>query len=87
MIKESITIKASEVHSKPIRWLWPKQIAKGKLTILTEIPDWEIQISNFIKQQYLEIKWPIDGSSAEKGSVILLNAEDDAGYNQTDFKH
>ena len=24
-------------------------------------------------------KWPIDGSMAEKGSVILLNAEDDAG--------
>ena len=81
MIKESITIKASEVHSKPIRWLWPKQIAKGKLTILTGDPGLgKSQISNFIAATVSRGgKWPIDGSSAEKGSVILLNAEDDAG--------
>ena len=81
MIKESITIRASDVHSKPIRWLWPKQIAKGKLTILTGDPGLgKSQISNFIAATVSRGgKWPIDGSSAEKGSVILLNAEDDAG--------
>ena len=81
MIKESITIRASDVHSKPIRWLWPKQIAKGKLTILTGDPGLgKSQISNFIAATVSRGgKWPIDGSSAEKGSVILLNAEDDPG--------
>ena len=81
MIKESITIKASEVHSKPIRWLWPKQIAKGKLTILSGDPGLgKSQITAFIAATVSQGgKWPIDRSSAEKGSVILLNAEDDAG--------
>ena len=81
MKKKPITIKASEVKSKPINWLWPYQIAKGKLTIITGDPGLgKSQITAFIAATVSRGgKWPVEGSEAEKGSVILLNAEDDAG--------
>ena len=33
-----VTRKFSEIQAKPISWLWDKQIAKGKITIISGDP-------------------------------------------------
>ena len=70
----------ADVESRPIRWLWPGRIALGRISLLVGMPgagksfltcDMAARVST--GQQ-----WP-DGSRCERGSVLLVTAEDDPG--------
>ncbi len=68
----------SEVVEKPIDWLWPSRIAKGRLTLLNGRPG--------LGKSYLTCEmaatvstgrdWP-DGTPCDGGEVVMLTAEDD----------
>jgi RecA-family ATPase len=72
------SIPLSSVQAKPIKWLHPGRIPRGKITIIAGDPD--------VGKTFLTLdiaarvsngtKWP-DGSSNEKGNVLILTAEDD----------
>jgi len=70
----------SDIDSRPVNWLWHGRIALGRITLLGGMPgaaksfltcDMAARIST-------GTPWP-DGSECDKGSVILLSAEDDPG--------
>ncbi len=73
-------LNISEVEDKPIDWLWPSRIAKGRLTLLNGRPG--------LGKSYLTCEmaatvstgrdWP-DGTPCDVGSVLMLTAEDDPG--------
>lgn len=70
----------ADVKPQPIRWLWPRRIAIGKLTLLVGDPD--------VGKSFLTLDmaarvtrgrgWPnCPDATAEPGGVVLLSAEDD----------
>lgn len=75
---EGQSIKLSSVDPKPIKWLHPGRIPRGKITIIAGDPD--------VGKTFLTLDiaarvstgedWP-DGSKNEQGEVLLLSAEDD----------
>lgn len=69
----------SDIEPKPIRWVWPGIIARGKLTLFAGNPGTcktqvTISIAATITTGGL---WPVDGSRSEIGNVIFVSAEDD----------
>jgi hypothetical protein len=81
---EPIVVRLSDIEPRPVQWLWPGRIALGKLTLLAGDPglgksclslDLAMRVS-------LGSPWPDDRTStAPRGSVVLLGAED--GLNDT----
>ena len=71
-------IKASEVKIKPVKWLWPGVLAQGKLVIIAGDPGLgKSQISLFVCATVSSGgKWPVSGEVSEKGSSLILSAED-----------
>ncbi|MBT4660633.1 MAG: AAA family ATPase [Candidatus Marinimicrobia bacterium] len=71
-------IKASEVKIKPVKWLWPGVLAQGKLVIIAGDPGLgKSQISLFVCATVSNGgKWPVSGEVSEKGSSLILSAED-----------
>ncbi len=69
----------ADVEAKPIRWLWPGRIARGKVALLAGHPGLgKSQVTISIAATVSTGgTWPVDGARCERGSVILLNAEDD----------
>jgi putative DNA primase/helicase len=76
-----ILISMAEVHSRPIEWLWPGRIARGKVTLIAGDPG--------LGKSFLTLDlaarvsrgspWPdAPNASAPLGGVVLLSAEDDA---------
>jgi len=72
--------RLSEIQTKPIRWLWPGRIARGKVSMIAGHPGLgKSQVTAALAAVVTTGgKWPVDISACEVGSVILLNAEDDA---------
>ncbi len=72
--------KASEVRPRPVDWLWPNRIAKGKLTMVGGDPGLgKSQITASIAAIISAGKnWPGCGSKATLGNAFILSAEDDA---------
>lgn len=73
-------VTMADIESRPIRWLWPGRIALGRISLLVGMPgagksfltcDMAARVSN-------GQRWP-DGSLCERGSVLLVTAEDDPG--------
>jgi RecA-family ATPase len=69
----------SDVEAKPIRWLWPGRIARGKLTIIAGDPGLgksqiTASIASVVTTGGL---WPVDRDKCERGDVLFLTAEDD----------
>jgi putative DNA primase/helicase len=71
--------RMDEVEAKHVEWLWPNRLARGKLTLLAGDPGiGKSQISVDITARISQgSRWP-DGGNAERGSVIILSAEDSA---------
>ncbi|MGH8487605.1 MAG: ATP-binding protein [Gammaproteobacteria bacterium] len=72
--------RVSDIEAKPIRWLWPGRIARGKVTMLAGHPGLgksqvTVSMAAVVSTGGL---WPVDRSQCEQGSVIILSAEDDA---------
>lgn len=70
----------SDIEAKPVRWLWPGRIARGKVSMIAGHPGLgKSQITAALAAVVTTGgSWPVDRTPCERGRVILLNAEDDA---------
>jgi AAA domain len=73
-----VTRCVADIAAQPVRWLWPGRIARGKVTMLAGHPGLgKSQLAlDFAATVTVVRTWP-DGTRAERGSVIILSAEDD----------
>lgn len=71
--------RASNIQAKPINWLWPSRIARGKVSMLAGNPGLgKSQVTaNMAATVSVGGSWPLDGASCELGNVVILSAEDD----------
>ena len=71
--------RASDIECKPIRWLWPGWLARGKLHILAGAPGTgKTTIALALAAAVSSGKaWP-SGTSAPVGNVLIWSGEDDA---------
>ena len=70
----------ADVQPRPVRWLWPGRIARGKVTLIAGHPGLgKSQVATaFAAIVTTGGCWPADGKRAEVGSAIFMTAEDDA---------
>lgn len=71
--------RVADVQARPIRWLWPGRIARGKVSIIAGNPGLgksqvTVGMAATVSTGGL---WPFDGKCCEVGNVIILSAEDD----------
>lgn len=69
----------ADVRAKPIRWLWPGRIARGKVSLIVGHPGLgKSQVTaGFAAIVSTGGSWPVDRTPCERGRVLLLSAEDD----------
>lgn len=72
--------RMSDVQPKPVNWLWPGRIARGKVTMIAGHPGLgKSQLTaNMAAVVTTGGMWPADKTQCEQGNVILFSAEDDA---------
>src|SRR5215217_3438372 len=72
-----VGIKASEVVTKPVEWLWDKRIPKGKLTMFDGDPDVgkSVVTMDLAARVSTGRTFP-DGAPCETGNVLIVNVED-----------
>jgi RecA-family ATPase len=72
------TICLADVEPKPINWLWPDRIARGKLTLISGDPGLGKSLITVALASAVSNggRWPVGGGYAPLGSVILLSEED-----------
>lgn len=72
--------RMSDIQAKPIRWLWPGRIARGKVSMIAGNPGLgKSQLTASLAAIVTTGgRWPVDGGRCDRGSVIFLSAEDDA---------
>jgi putative DNA primase/helicase len=73
------TRRLSDIEAKPVNWLWPGRIARGKLTIIAGNPNLgKSQITASIAAVVTTGgTWPVDRGPCKHGDVVFLTAEDD----------
>jgi len=69
----------SQIVPKSVNWLWPGRIARGKLSIFVGNPGLGksqvcASLASVVSNGGL---WPVDRTQADRGSVVILSAEDD----------
>lgn len=72
--------RASEIEAKPIHWLWPNRMARGKVSMLAGNPGLgksqvTVSMAAVVSNGFM---WPVERAPCERGKVIFLSAEDDA---------
>jgi putative DNA primase/helicase len=74
-----VTRCVADINAQPVRWVWPGRIALGKVTMLAGHPGTgKSQLALAIGATVTAgVRWPVDDTKAEPGSVIILSAEDD----------
>lgn len=75
-----LTRCVADVQARPVRWLWPGRIARGKVSMLAGHPGLgksqiAISVAAIVSTGGL---WPVDCTPCERGSVLIFSAEDDA---------
>ncbi len=75
---ELVTRCFADIEAKPIRWLWPGRIARGKLTIIAGDPGLgksllTVSLAAIVTKGG---QWPVDRTPCERERVIFLSAED-----------
>jgi putative DNA primase/helicase len=72
--------RLSDIEAKPVRWLWPGRIARGKVSILAGHPG--LGKSQITASMTAIVStggaWPLDHTHCERGNVVFFSAEDDA---------
>lgn len=79
-VKTNITYRRfSNITSKPISWLWPGMIAKGKVTIISGDPGLgkSQMTASFAAITTTGSAWPNSSTRGDTANVIFLSAEDD----------
>jgi putative DNA primase/helicase len=72
--------RASDIEAKPIRWLWPSRIARGKVSMIAGNPGLgksQVTVS-MAAVVSTGSAWPAERTRCEPGNVFVLSAEDDA---------
>jgi hypothetical protein len=69
----------SDITAKPVSWLWPGRIARGKVSIIAGNPGLgKSQVTASIAAVITTGgHWPVDRSQCSPGEVVFLSAEDD----------
>jgi KaiC/GvpD/RAD55 family RecA-like ATPase len=72
-----IGVRASDVITKPVEWLWDKRIPKGKLTMFDGDPDVgkSVVTMDLAARVSTGRTFP-DGAPCEAGNVLIVNVED-----------
>jgi putative DNA primase/helicase len=72
--------RLSDIEARPVRWLWPGRIARGKVTILAGHPDLgKSQLTaNMAAIVSTGGTWPLVRTPCEPGNVVFFSSEDDA---------
>lgn len=74
-----VFLKASEIKSKPIDWLWEGKIAKGKVTLIAGNPGLgKSQLTIYLAGVVSNGGIFPGGHKCKEGSVLFFSAEDDA---------
>jgi putative DNA primase/helicase len=72
--------RASDIVAKPVRWLWPGRIARGKVSLLAGNAG--LGKSQLTASMAAIVSaggtWPVDRTHCDQGNVVILSAEDDA---------
>src|SRR5829696_5151253 len=70
-------VRASEVVTKPVEWLWDKRIPKAKLTMFDGDPDVgkSVVTMDLAARVSTGRTFP-DGAECEAGNVLIVNVED-----------
>jgi putative DNA primase/helicase len=72
--------RLSDIEARPVRWLWPGRIARGKVSILAGHPG--LGKSQLTASMAAIVTtggvWPLDRTRCERGNVVFFSAEDDA---------
>jgi putative DNA primase/helicase len=72
--------RLSDIQAKPIHWLWPGRIARGKVAMLAGHPG--LGKSQLTASMAAIVTtgglWPVDKTRCERGNVVFFSAEDDA---------
>lgn len=71
--------RLSEIEAKPISWLWPGRIARGKPTMIAGHPGLGKSQTTASLAAVVTTggRWPVDRSTCPLGNVLFLSAEDD----------
>jgi len=79
-IPAPILIKAADVKHCKTKWLWPKRVPMGRITLLVgKAGGGKSFLTTYMAATVSNgTKWP-DGTDCPQGSVILISMEDDAG--------
>lgn len=77
---EIVYRRVSDIQARPIQWLWPSRIARGKVSMIAGHPGLgKSQVTASIAAIVTTGgRWPVDRTPCEQGSVVILSAEDDA---------
>jgi len=76
-VPEVVGIRASEVITKPVEWLWDKRIPKGKLTMFDGDPDvGKSVVTMDLAARVSTGRGFPDGATCEAGNVLIVNVED-----------
>lgn len=72
------TVCFADVEPKPINWLWPDKIARGKLTLISGDPGLGKSLITVALASAVSTgaRWPVGGGNAPLGSVVMLSDED-----------
>jgi putative DNA primase/helicase len=75
---ELVVRRVADVETVPVEWLWKDRIALGKITFIVGDPDEgkSYLATALVASVTRRNAWP-DGAPCERGSVILISAEDD----------
>src|SRR5262249_48078886 len=75
----AVLVRLDHVEPRPIAWLWPRRIPRGKITILDGDPDvGKSTLTLDLAARVTTGALMPDGSPGTLGGVVLLSAEDDA---------
>jgi AAA domain len=69
----------SDIEARPVRWLWPGRIARGKVSLLAGHPGLgKSQVGASMAAIVTTAGlWPVDRTRCDRGRVVIFSAEDD----------
>jgi hypothetical protein len=71
--------RVADIAARPVQWLWPGRIARGKVTMLAGHPGLGKSQVALAMAAIVTTggRWPVDGTRAAAGAAVILSAEDD----------